>query len=48
MDLQLILLTVKVLFQKENTEGIESWQKSAATEENLSKIGEKETDEIGV
>lgn len=48
LDLQLILLTVKVLFQKENTEGIESWQKSAATEENLEKIGEKETDEVSV
>lgn len=48
LDLQLILLTVKVLFQKENTEGIESWQKSAATQENLDKISEKETDEISV
>lgn len=30
LDLKLMLLTVKILFQKENTEGIESWQTSAA------------------
>jgi len=41
MDLKLILLTVKILFQKENTEGVESWQKNAATEEDLEKIAEK-------
>ena len=29
LDLKLIILTVKILFQKENTEGIESWQTSA-------------------
>ena len=39
LDLKLILLTVKVLFHKENTEGIEDWQKTAATKENLEKIG---------
>lgn len=39
LDLKLILLTVKVLFHKENTEGIEAWQKTAATKENLEKIG---------
>lgn len=38
LDLKLILLTVKVLFQKENTEGIESWQTSA---ENAERIGTK-------
>ena len=32
MDLKLIVLTVKILFQKDNTEGIEPWQTSAATE----------------
>ena len=41
LDLKLILLTVKVLFQKEHTEGIQNWQTSAATEENLKKIGKK-------
>ena len=30
LDLKLIILTIKILFQKENTEGIEDWQKSAA------------------
>ena len=39
LDLRLILLTVKILFQKENTEGIEEWQTTAATKENLEKIG---------
>lgn len=36
LDLKLILLTVKILFQRENTEGIESWQTSA---ENAERIG---------
>lgn len=39
LDIKLMLLTFKILFQKENTEGIESWQTSAATKENLEKIG---------
>ena len=39
LDLKLILLTVKILFQKENTEGIKDWQTTAATKENLEKIG---------
>ena len=39
LDLKLILLTVKVLFQKENTEGIKEGQTSAAPQENLEKIG---------
>lgn len=39
LDLKLILLTVKILFQKENTEGIKDWQTTAATAENLEKIG---------
>ena len=34
MDLKLMLLTFKILFQKENTEGIEAWQTSAETEDN--------------
>ena len=29
LDLKLLLLTVKILFQKENTEGIDQWQTSA-------------------
>lgn len=41
LDLKLILLTVKVLFQKESTEGIKNWQTSAATKENLEKIGKE-------
>lgn len=36
LDVKLILLTFKILFQKENTEGIESWQTSA---ENAQRIG---------
>ena len=30
LDLKLMLLTFKILFQKENTEGIEAWQTTAA------------------
>ena len=33
LDLKLMLLTFKILFQKENTEGIEAWQTSAEMEE---------------
>ncbi len=33
LDLQLIATTVKILFQKENTEGVEQWQKTAATQD---------------
>ena len=36
-DLKLMMLTFKILFQKENTEGIESWQTTAATEEERDK-----------
>ena len=42
LDLKLILLTFKILFQKENTEGIKDWQTSAATAENLEKIGKQQ------
>ncbi len=31
LDLQLIATTIKILFQKENTEGVEKWQTTAAT-----------------
>lgn len=41
LDLKLIMLTVKILFQKENTEGIESWQTNAATKDNLEKLNQK-------
>lgn len=40
LDLKLMLLTFKILFQKENTEGIESWQTSAAPD-GESRDGEK-------
>ncbi len=35
LDLKLIILTLKVLLSKENTEGVEDWQLTAATKENL-------------
>ena len=41
MDLKLIVLTVKVLFQKENTEGIEPWQTTAATQEHPEEVSTK-------
>jgi len=41
LDLKLVMLTFKILFQKENTEGIEDWQTNAATKDNLEKIGKK-------
>lgn len=34
LDIKLIMLTFKILFQKENTEGVESWQVTAATKES--------------
>lgn len=34
LDLQLIATTIKILFQKENTEGVEQWQTTAATKKN--------------
>ena len=34
MDLQLIATTVKILFQKENTEGVEHWQTTASSEQD--------------
>lgn len=41
LDMKLIFMTFKILFQKENTEGIESWQTTAATKDNLEKLGKK-------
>jgi lipopolysaccharide/colanic/teichoic acid biosynthesis glycosyltransferase len=37
-DIKLILLTFKILFEKENTEGLEAWQNTAATKEHLEKL----------
>ena len=48
MDIKLIFLTFKILFQKENTEGVEKWQVTAATRENLEHIREEEQKEAGV
>lgn len=36
-DLKLLMLTFKILFQKENTEGVEAWQTTAATKEEHTK-----------
>ena len=33
LDIKLLFLTFKILFQKENTEGVEQWQVTAATKE---------------
>ncbi len=41
LDVKLMLLTVKILFQRENTEGGEAWQTRAATRENLEKLRQK-------
>lgn len=42
LDIKLMFLTFKILFQKENTEGVERWQVTAATKENMKKM-EKNT-----
>ena len=44
LDLQLIATTVKILFQKENTEGVEQWQVTAATKESDVKKKREEQD----
>lgn len=44
LDIKLILLTVKILFQKENTEGIEDWQTSAVLDNSLENWEEKKED----
>ena len=41
LDLQLIATTVKILFQKENTEGVESWQVTAAAGTKKEKMHQK-------
>ena len=37
LDIKLLMLTFKILFQKENTEGIEAWQRTAGQEKNEEK-----------
>jgi len=37
LDLKILLLTIKVLFDKENTEGVESWQTSAEIDDGSEK-----------
>lgn len=44
LDIKLILLTVKILFQKENTEGIEAWQTSAVVDNSLENWEENKED----
>ena len=46
LDIKLMFLTFKILFQKENTEGVEKWQGTAATKENLEQIKEEEEKEM--
>ena len=41
LDIKLLFLTFKILFQKENTEGVEQWQVTAATKEKNGKEEEK-------
>ena len=43
-DIKLLMLTFKILFQKENTEGVESWQVTAATTEENKEKEEKTED----
>ncbi len=42
LDLKLMFMTVKILFQKENAEGVESWQTNAATQDDYQKQTERE------
>ena len=41
-DIKLLMLTFKILFQKENTEGVESWQVTAATKEETQKANKND------
>ncbi len=41
LDFKLVMLTFKIFFQKETSEGIEDWQTTAATKENLETINQK-------
>ena len=44
-DIKLLMLTFKILFQKENTEGVESWQVTAATKEDTTAEEKKKNEE---
>lgn len=45
LDFKLLLLTFKVLFQKENTEGVETWQTTAvASQDDQTQSNDKERD----
>ena len=41
LDIKLIMMTFKIFFQKETSEGIENWQTTAATKDNLETINQK-------
>ncbi len=42
LDLQLIATTVKILFQKENTEGVEQWQQTASRKDGAKESGKQQ------
>ena len=44
-DIKLLMLTFKILFQKESTEGVESWQVTAATKEDMAAEEKKKNKE---
>ena len=44
-DIKLLMLTFKILFQKESTEGVESWQVTAATKEDMAAEEKKKSKE---
>ena len=43
LDVSLIATTAKILFQKENAEGVESWQTTASREENIERVESRQT-----
>ncbi len=45
LDLQLIATTVKILFQKENTEGVEQWQTTASGKQEQKGAGSEPAEE---
>lgn len=45
LDFKLLMMTFKILFKKDNTEGVEQWQKTAANTKSLEILSSKE-DEI--
>lgn len=46
LDLKLLMLTFKILFQKENTEGVEAWQKTAGQEKEPAGAAQQEEKEM--